>query len=111
WPPVRESLPELIGNSPDKGRMMKVAGTLFVSFLWLLLTTGCERPSANPAAATAAKSSGVEESAALSRKPPADWSANEILAHLLRTHRNAKTYQDQGVVRLEFRQRGQPVKL
>src|SRR5262245_5386864 len=40
-------------------------------------------------------------------KPPADWTANEILQRLLNTYREAKTYQDNAVVRLSFRQGGQ----
>jgi len=43
------------------------------------------------------------------QKPAANRTANEILAGLLATYREAKTYQDRGVVRLSFRQNGQPV--
>jgi len=42
-------------------------------------------------------------------QPPAEWTSNEILAQLLATYRDAKTYQDNAVVRLTFRQNGQPV--
>src|SRR5206468_592965 len=40
-------------------------------------------------------------------KQPAEWTANEILKRLLATYRQAKTYRDQAVVRLSFRQNGQ----
>ena len=42
-------------------------------------------------------------------KPAADYTAGEILKHLLATYRNAQTYQDHAVVRLSFRQGDQPV--
>jgi cytochrome oxidase Cu insertion factor (SCO1/SenC/PrrC family) len=42
-------------------------------------------------------------------KPTADYTASEILKQLLATYRQAKTYQDQAVVRLSFRQGDQPV--
>lgn len=42
-------------------------------------------------------------------KSAADLSANDILRRLLDTYRQAKSYQDQGVVRLSFRQQGEPV--
>src|SRR5262245_51006441 len=41
-------------------------------------------------------------------KPPADWTANEILQALLARYRAARTYRDQGIVRVAWRENGQP---
>lgn len=40
-------------------------------------------------------------------KPASDLSASEILQQLLKTYREAKSYSDRGLVKLEFRQGGQ----
>src|SRR5690349_13193248 len=90
---------------------MKLAGMLVVAAGWLTLAAGCERPPTSPTQKATATSNGVSKSTGSSNKPPADWTANEILAQLLRVYRVAKTYQDQGLVRLEFRQAGQPQRL
>jgi hypothetical protein len=42
--------------------------------------------------------------------PDPNLPADAILKRLLATYRQARTYQDQGVVRLEFRQNGEPVR-
>jgi hypothetical protein len=89
---------------------MKIAWMPLIGLALLLFHGGCDkRPVAadpgsspeavNPPAATPAKVT----------KPPVDWTANEILQQLLATYRQAKTYQDQGVVRLAYRQGSQPV--
>jgi peroxiredoxin len=85
---------------------------LFVS---LLIVSGACAPSQPLPQPTESKSSSAPAGEALphatvkSAKAAADWSANEILAQLLTTYRQAKTYQDQAVVRLAFRENGQPV--
>jgi hypothetical protein len=76
----------------------------------LLLSVGCNRP-ATPASVPAQPAAGAGPSASLAAKPVeplGEWTANEILSHLLTTYRQAQTYQDQAVVRLAFRQGGQP---
>jgi hypothetical protein len=91
--------------------MMKLVGTLPFAVLLLTFIAGCERPAANQAQSSVAGPSATQTATASSKKHAADWTANEILAQLLRTYREAKTYRDQGLVRLEFRQSGQPVTL
>ena len=54
-----------------------------------------------------AVASAAKTADSVSTKSPADWTANEILKRLLATYRQAKTYRDQAVVRLAFRQNGQ----
>ena len=51
----------------------------------------------------------AEQVEALPAKPAPEWTAREVLQRLLATYRQAKTYQDQGVVRLAYRQENQPV--
>jgi len=84
--------------------------------LFLLLTVGCgacapsqSLPKPAESKPTAAAGESLPAAASKKAKAQADWSANEILAQLLATYRQAKTYQDQAVVRLAFRQAGQPV--
>src|SRR5437660_7046152 len=91
--------------------MMKFAGTVFAGCLLLSLAAGCDHPTGTPAESKTAGPSAAQTPTTSPKKPSADWTANEILAQLLRTYREAKTYQDKGLVRLEFRQGGQPVTL
>jgi hypothetical protein len=88
---------------------MRLAGTLFLGFL-CFLAVGCEKRPPAPAAANNTTPQ-PEPVAPVARpnRPASEWTANEILQQLLTTYRHAKTYQDQGVVRLSFRQGGQPV--
>jgi hypothetical protein len=69
-----------------------------IGCVWLVALAGCYQPPAPPAP--------IGESAPPTI-PASQLSANEILQKLLATYRGAATYEDQGVVRLEFRQRGQ----
>jgi hypothetical protein len=74
----------------------------------LLLVAGCERPAPPPSsAATTGQSSESGAPPVTAGRSPAEWTANEVLQRLLNTYRSAKSYEDQGVVRLTFRQAGQ----
>jgi len=79
----------------------------------LLLATGCKKPPAPaidpPAEQKSAAPNNAATKSVVANKPPADWTANEILQQLLATYRQASTYQDNGFVRLSFRQNGKPV--
>src|SRR5436190_4216607 len=96
-----------------KGLIMKIAGTLLAGLSLLLLTSGCrERPAAEPNAGgtpTAVASGRSARLPSKNTKPPAEWTANEVLQQLLATYRQATTYKDNAVVRLAYRQGGQPV--
>jgi hypothetical protein len=88
---------------------------LILALLLAAISLGCGQsppstaePAAMPTITTSAAAEPIPAPAAL-QKPAADQTANEILARLLTTYREAKTYQDQGVLRLSFRQNGQPV--
>ncbi len=76
----------------------------------LMLIAGCwgsqTPPPAPPAVTSGGQAVPVET---LPPKPAADWTASEILQNLLAAYRQAKTYQDQGVVRLAYRQVNRPV--
>src|SRR5262245_38789675 len=74
--------------------------------LWLVALAGCFQspppglaPIAAPPAAPAAASPVANAD---------QLTANEILNRLLKTYRSAATYQDRGVVKLQFKQAGQP---
>lgn len=84
------------------GRMLAVA------VLGMLLA-GCWGPQSPPPAPPPV-TIGVlpPQGKKLPAKPPAEWTASEILQQLLATYRQAQTYQDQGVVRLAYRRNGQP---
>lgn len=68
---------------------------------------GCERCSAKGRERPTGRRDVVKTADSVSTKSPADWTANEIRKRLLATYRQAKTYRDQAVVRLAFRQNGQ----
>jgi hypothetical protein len=89
---------------------MRIAGTLFIALSALVLFVGCQKSESTSgdspkASVDDAKTVSVTES----MKPAADLSASEILKRLLATYRQANTYRDNAVVRLAFRQSGQPV--
>jgi hypothetical protein len=77
-------------------------------FFAILLHAGCVNPS-SPATATKTSSSAEQLPAAATDKPVGERSANEVLQKLLTTYRQAQAYEDQGVVRLAYRQGGAPV--
>ena len=86
------------------GRVFGIAASM------VMLLAGCWGPQSPPPAPPAVASGGQQSAAeTLPSKPPAEWTAGEILQRLLATYRSAQTYQDQGVVRLAYRQDGQPV--
>jgi hypothetical protein len=78
---------------------MRLAGTLLCA-ISLIGSYGCSQSNevADPPS-QAAKSQPTAKKAT-SNKPSAEPTANEILTRLLATYRQAKTYQDQGVIRL-----------
>lgn len=82
--------------------------TLLACLTLLVVIAGCGNGAAqidkNQPQADAGRAKTPEAGSA---KPPADWTANEVLKRLLATYRQAKTYHDQAVVRLAFRQNGQ----
>src|SRR6267142_1042489 len=92
---------------------MRIAGTLLVCLSLLLLSAGCDKPREPASSAATTPVVGPKGEAVTAPrkldKPPAEWTANEILQQLLATYRAAKTYRDQAVVRLSFRQGGQLV--
>lgn len=80
-----------------------------VLFLGALLTAGCwKAPPTVPKAGSAATNG---HPAAAEEVPSADGelTANQILQRLLKTYREAASYEDQAVVRLAFQQNGQPI--
>src|SRR6476620_5950572 len=87
---------------------MRIAATLLICLP--MLAIGCTKgpPPAPSSTAQTAAASPPNASATIS-KTPAQWTANEILQQLLATYRAAKTYQDEAVVRLSFRQAGHVV--
>lgn len=94
---------------------MRWAWTRLACLACTLLFTGCERTPAPSATSQTGESDAHSPSASTktaapdSTRPAADLSANEILKRLLATYRQAKTYRDQAVVRLSFRQNNQPL--
>jgi hypothetical protein len=89
---------------------MRIAGTLFVALSALVLVVGCQK--SDGAGGDSSKSDHKESRTAAvseSTKPAAELSASEILRRLLANYRQAKSYRDSAVVRLAFRQNGQPV--
>src|SRR4051812_25852889 len=89
---------------------MKFAATLVACVSTLLLFASCQKANdAGPDRTTAAQPEPADISMPDKTKPPAEWTANEILKRLLANYRQAKTYRDNAVVRLAFRQTGQPV--
>jgi len=89
---------------------MRRARTLLIASIVCTAIFGCGTkapPTDNPDPAN--KPTSAASQPANTDKPPADWSANEVLKRLLATYRQAKTYRDQAVVRLSFRQNGQPL--
>src|SRR4051794_31973164 len=86
---------------------MRIAATLLIG---LVLVTGCSKGAPSAPAVVPRDGRGTTAIApARNDKPLAEWTANEILQQLLATYRAAKTYQDEAVVRLSFRQAGQVV--
>src|SRR5262245_29662298 len=87
-------------------------GTLGALVLIVSLWAGCapkpaaSGPAAGPGPGGATQ---VGAGATAAPKPAVDYSADEVLKQLLATYRQAKSYQDQAIVRLAFRQDGQPV--
>jgi hypothetical protein len=78
----------------------------------LLLAAGCFQPPAGTGEARS-ENNAATESAAESTGPAtasADLSAQAILSRLLSAYREAETYADKGIVRLEFEQAGQVVR-
>ena len=73
-----------------------------------LSACGCWGPQSPPPAPPAASGGPAAAIQPAVAKPAADRTASEILQQLLATYRQAKTYQDQGVVRLAYRRNGQP---
>src|SRR5438067_658588 len=89
---------------------MRMARTLLVAMCAFCLLVGCQRPEGTTG--DTSKTGQNDSEAALKAnelKPPADLTASETLKRLLATYRQAKTYRDNAVVRLAFRQNGQPV--
>src|SRR4051812_42216374 len=87
---------------------MRWAWTQLVCLALLIVIAGCRNSAAQKGEnGPQADASGPNAPEAVSTKPAADWTANEILKRLLATYREAKTYLDQAVVRLAFRQNGQ----
>ncbi|HEY2411254.1 MAG TPA: hypothetical protein VGI40_03380 [Pirellulaceae bacterium] len=82
---------------------------LFAALCALVLGVGCQKPEGTGDPPKESRDEGKTASVAKSTKPAADLSASEILKRLLATYRQAKTYKDNAVVRLAFRQNGQPV--
>lgn len=87
---------------------MRWAWTLLAGLALPVVIAGC----VNNAAKT--DENGTQADASAAKAPeagattsPADRTANDILKRLLATYRQAKTYRDQAVVRLAFRQNGQ----
>lgn len=87
---------------------MRLAGTLLCA-ISLILSFGCTNNAERADSPPAQKSEAAASKTQAPAKPAADQTANEILTRLLSTYRQAKTYQDQAVIRLAFRQNGQPV--
>ncbi len=87
---------------------MKRAGMLLVGWCALALAAGCGKSDARTEGERAQEAAG-SVAAGKPAEASADLSANEILKRLLETYRGAKTYRDQAVVRLAFRQNNQPV--
>ena len=74
----------------------------------LYLAAGCYRPPAPPKPpATAAATASSLPDATATAADAASLSASDILKRLLARYRAAATYQDDGTIRLEFRQGGQ----
>src|SRR6478672_3743996 len=89
---------------------MRVAGTLLLFFSAVALFAGCQKPAGEAAqSADIGQKASSTDSTADRSKPAADWSASDILKRLLATYRQAKSYRDNAVIRLAFRQNGQPV--
>src|SRR4051794_518403 len=89
---------------------MRVAGRLLFFVCAAGLFTGCQKPAGEAAqSADIGQKGSASDSIADKSKPAADWSASDILKRLLATYRAAKTYRDNAVVRLAFRQNSQPV--
>lgn len=95
---------------------MRLAGTLVCGLVYLI-ALGCEKAPPPVIPPTSAESQNASPSATSApapnrprpSRPPAEQTATEILQQLLATYRQAKSYEDRGVVRLSFRQAGQPV--
>src|SRR5436190_21320344 len=79
--------------------------------LCLLFSAACHRRPATEAETdnptTKATAPAAATPVATVTKPPAEWTANEILQQLLAIYRQAATYQDNGIVHLSFRQSNQ----
>jgi hypothetical protein len=89
--------------------MKRYAHVRFAAIFAFVLVAGCApKPPAEPVEELS-QGKGGSTPAEHPSKPAADYTANEILQQLLATYRQAKTYQDQAVVRLSFRQGDQPV--
>src|SRR3954466_5779851 len=88
---------------------MRIAGTLIAALSSLVLLAGCQKSNGAGDSTKTGHNGSEAASAADSAKSAADLSASEVLKRLLATYRQAKTYRDNAVVRLAFRQNGQPV--
>lgn len=88
---------------------MRFAGML-IGGLVAFVVLGCGSTAPEPLPDSAASQT-REENRQSQRpdRPASEWTANQILEQLLATYRQARSYQDQAVVRLTFRQGGQPV--
>src|SRR6187399_2454482 len=87
---------------------MRFAWKLVTCLMMALAAAGCGRGTARTADEGPKGEVPVATPAhADANKPAAEWTANEILKRLLATYRQAKTYRDQAIVRLAFRQNGQ----
>src|SRR5262249_37769245 len=96
------------------GMLRNALGFSALPALGIALCLGCSGPASTPAKSAANQdhsqtNSRVDEADMTANKPPATWSADEVLRKLIDTYRAARTYQDQGIVRLAYRQAGQPV--
>ncbi len=107
---------QFLGRSFIRGYFLSLAFCIFLSpiflssgcFVLLFLTAaGCKKPPQAAADPPTDQKSPVVATPVSATKPPADWSANEVLQQLLATYRQASTYQDKGVVRLSYRQNSQ----
>ncbi len=86
------------------------AGTRAAPWMALVLLTGCFQTPAPPPPTVKTPptvTTPATSSPATSPADPSGLTANQILERLLKTYRAAATYQDQGIVRLEFKQAGQ----
>jgi AhpC/TSA family len=88
---------------------MRIAGTLPIACFVLFSVSGCDKPPPAARSRPVPEAMPAAKRSALPAKPTAEWTASEILQQLLATYRQATTYQDQAVVRLEYRQGSQPV--